>query len=89
MLRTRLPSGRSNRERFSFGVLEVFKNGSPFFSLFLVPYWNEEPSKKTKTPFLFLFLTSLLERPQRLRLLTGFYEKGTETVGYGPISNFF
>ena len=31
----------------------------------VVPYWNEEPAKKTKTPFLFLFLTSLLERPYR------------------------
>ena len=35
-----------------------------FFSFFLVPYWNEEPVKKTKTSFLFLFLTSLLERPK-------------------------
>ena len=35
----------------------------PFFSLFLVPYWGEEPATKIKTPFSFLFLTSLLERP--------------------------
>ena len=47
-----------------FWVLELFKNGSPFFSLFLVPYEEPEPRTKTKTPFLFLFLTPLLERPQ-------------------------
>ena len=40
-----------------FRVLEVFKNGSPFFSLFLGPCWNEEPKTKTKTPFLFFFLS--------------------------------
>ena len=47
-----------------FWVLEAFKNGLPFFSLFLVPYWDEKPETKTKTPFLFLFLTSLLEWPK-------------------------
>ena len=50
-----------------------FKNGPPFLSFggfqkrgaifFLVfGFWDEEPAKKTKTPFLFLFLTSLLAR---------------------------
>ena len=54
-----------------------FKNGPPFLSFggfqkrgaifFLVfGFWDEEPAKKTKTPFLFLFLTSLLGRPKEL-----------------------
>ena len=39
-----------------------------FFFLFLVPYRNEEPETKTKTPFLFSFLTSRLERPKGSKL---------------------
>ena len=51
-------------------IVELWRlsiTGCHFFPCFWFPYWNEEPETKTKTPFLFLFLTSLLVRPDGIK----------------------